>query len=52
MDDYLDEFENYICWNGNVPEPIEGILPDYDNKKQEIKAKEEEFEDYLKGIRK
>lgn len=32
IDEYLDEFENYIQWKENVPEPVEGILPDYDIK--------------------
>lgn len=51
VDEYLDEFENYIIWKQNVPEPVEGILPDYDAKKQEIGDKEKEFDTYLEEIR-
>lgn len=52
IDEYLDEFENYIQWKENVPEPVEGILPDYDIKQKEIIVKEQEIQAYLDQIRK
>lgn len=48
----LDEFMQYITWDGNVPQPVEGVFQAFDDAQQEIRRVEEQLNEYLAKIKK
>ncbi|KRX06428.1 P-loop containing nucleoside triphosphate hydrolase [Pseudocohnilembus persalinus] len=50
--EYINEFDNYIRWQKDVPHPVQGIIESYDISYQKIQEIEKQFDVYLKQIQK
>ena len=47
----IDDFNNYIIWNDDIPVPVPGILASYDQQFAKVEAIKQEMSNYLKELK-